>query len=179
MDEILKRIFNESIDLFLAYEIENILDDVNERNWCGRLVIYLNDKLKEYEMLGYYVDPEYNRMQNGKVKTILDGKLNVIRINCDIIVHSRGKNIQKDNLIAIEMKKSRRPDVEKESDRKRLRALTKDSYDDIWSFDGLVLPEYVCGYSFGFFVELRCVDRKCLIEQYVKGIKNDEWVLRY
>ena len=152
MEKILNKIFRESNDLFLEFEIDNILNDVNERNLCGRLVIYLNDKVRENNLNGYFVDPEYNRNINGQVKTILDDEYNVININCDIIVHSRGNIIQQDNLIAIEMKKSNRPEEKKISDKKRLRALTKESYDDIWSSDGVTLPEHVCGYVIGFYI---------------------------
>ena len=78
----------------------------------------------------------------------------VVPIQCDLIVHSRGKNIENDNLIAIEMKKSTRPKSEFIDDRKRLRALTKESYDDIWSNDGIALPELVCGYDIGIYLIL-------------------------
>ena len=176
MEQLLNNLFKESLNLFLEHELENILNDVNERNLCGRLVIYLNDKIRENNINGYFVDPEYNRKQNGQVKTILDEELNIVSINCDIIVHSRGGNILQDNLIAIEMKKSNRPEEEKISDKKRLRALTKDSYDDIWSADGVTLPEHVCGYILGFFIELNIKTRECLIERYKKGNKINEWL---
>jgi hypothetical protein len=176
MEKLLNIIFKESVDLFLKLEIENILHDVNERNLCGRLVIYLNDKIRENNFKGYFVDPEYNRNQNGQLKTILDEEFNIVSINCDIIVHSRGGNILQDNLIAIEMKKSNRREDEKISDKKRLRALTKESYDDIWSADGVTLPEHVCGYVLGFYIELNIRTRECLIESYKKGNKINEWV---
>lgn len=179
MEQLLNNIFQEANDLFLQYEIDNILHDVNERNLCGRLVIYLNDKVREYNFNGYYVDPEYNRKQNGQLKTILDDEFNIVNINCDIIVHSRGNNIPADNLIAIEMKKSNRPEEEKISDKKRLRALTKDSYDNIWSNDGVTLPEHVCGYVLGFYIELNIKTRQCLIERYRKGNKIDEWTQEF
>ena len=41
-----------------------------------------------------------------------------------------------------EMKKSNGSRSGKEKDRERLRALTRQSYDDIWSFNGKYLPEY-------------------------------------
>ncbi len=51
---------------------------------------------------------EYNRNRNGKVKTylktIFGPKDIVVKINCDLIVHSRGRIIHQDNLIAIEIK---------------------------------------------------------------------------
>lgn len=175
MEALLNKIFEESIDLFFLGELENILDDVNERNLCGRLVIYLNDKVRANNIVGYYVDPEYNRMQDGRVKTILDDEMNIININCDLILHSRGRIIAQDNLLAIEMKKSNRPDEDKNNDRKRLRALTKKSYDDIWSYDGIALPEHVCGYIFGIYMELNIGTRTCLFEYYRNGNKVVEW----
>jgi len=179
MKELLQNIFELSIDIFFSEELENILNDVNERNLCGRLAIYLENAAKENRIKGYYADPEYNRKQNGQVKTILDEEMNVVNINCDIILHSRGNIVAQDNLIAIEMKKSNRPEEEKESDKKRLRALTKDSYDDIWSFDGVALPEHVCGYILGFYMELNIKARNCLLECYQKGIKTHEWIRNY
>ena len=90
---------------------------------------------------------------------------------CDLIVHSRGEIVEKDNLIALEMKKSYRPMKEKENDKARLVALTKDSYDGVWSFDGKTLPEHVCGYDLGGYYEID--SKNCLIdiEYYVKGKK--------
>ena len=174
MEGLLHIIFKESTNTFLEEEVDNILNDVAERNLCGRLAIYITEKLDEHGIKGYYADPEYNRKQNGRVKTILDDEMNVVTIQCDLIVHSRGNNIQQDNLIAIEMKKSNRPDEEKESDRKRLRALTKSSYDDVWSYDGIALPEHVCGYIMGVYMELDIIERECLFEYYRKGKKVKE-----
>ncbi len=33
-------------------------------------------------------------------------------------------------------------------------ALTKDSYEDIWSFDGKTLPEHVCRYALGIYYDV-------------------------
>jgi len=103
------------------------------------------------------------------VKTILDGQERVVAITCDLILHSRGKLIRDDNLIAIEMKKSSGSKADKESDRNRLRALTKESYDGIWSADGITRPEHVCGYKLGLYMELDIRARKCLLEYYRRG----------
>lgn len=169
MEELLFKLFKEASAIFLEEESDNILNDVAERNLCGRLAIYLTVKLEEYGINGYYADPEYNRKQNGQVKTILDEEMNVVSIQCDLIVHSRGRNIIQDNLIAVEMKKSNRPEEEKESDRKRVRTLTKSSYDDVWSADGVTLPEHVCGYIWGVYMEINRDRRTCLYEYYMKG----------
>ncbi|MCU7614829.1 hypothetical protein N0B16_10310 [Chryseobacterium sp. GMJ5] len=179
MEKLLNNIFRESNNQFLEQEMDNISNDVIERNLCGRLAIYLNDKIRENKLIDYFVDTEYNRKQNGQVKTILDDEFNIININCDIIVHSRGNNISADNLIAIEMKKSNRPEQEKITDKKRLRALTKESYDDIWSNDGVTLPEHVCGYILGYYIELNIKEKQCLIEVYKKGNKTNEWTQEF
>lgn len=170
MDRILKKLFEESAHVLFIQELESILNDVAERNLCGRLAIYISNNLEKYGIKGYYADPEYNRMQDGRVKTILDGEMNEVTIQCDLILHSRGQNIAQDNLIAIEMSKSTKSEADKDSDRKRLRALTKSSYDDVWSVDGKALPEYVCGYLLGVFFEINRLKRTALIEYYQKGL---------
>jgi hypothetical protein len=39
----------------------------------------------------------------------------------------------------------------------------------MWSADGVTLPEYVCGYTLGYYVELDIDGRAFLIEEYVEG----------
>lgn len=118
---------------------------------------------------------------NGRVKTIYNDDLKVVTIICDLIVHSRGEIVEKDNLIALEMKKSYQPMKEKENDKARLVALTKDSYDGAWSFDGKTLPEHVCGYDLGIYYEIDSKNCFVYIEYYVKGKKvrtYEEKILR-
>ncbi|GAB5398860.1 MAG: hypothetical protein Aureis2KO_04450 [Aureisphaera sp.] len=174
-ENILMELFEEGRNWFFEKEIDNILAGVNERNLCGRLAMYFEKLLDKHGLSEYYSDPEYNRKQNGEIKTILDNEMRVIKINCDIIVHSRGKNIGRDNLLAIEMKKSNRPELEKLSDKIRLRALTKESYDSVWSIDGKTYPEHVCGYELGIYMELDIERRICLFESYEKGTKILDW----
>lgn len=170
----MRDLFDETAAIFLEREERNILTGVAERNWGGRLAIYLTPKLEEYDLEGYYADPEYNRKQDGQVKTILDDEMEVVTIQCDLIVHSRGEIMGADNLIAIEMKKSTRPETEKESDRKRLRAMTKASYDDIWSYDGTAHPEHVCGYQLGVYMIINLATRTCNFEYYQHGNLVDQ-----
>ena len=89
-----------------------------------------------------------------------------------LILHSRGENPIQDNLIALEMKKSTRPQLEKQKDRERLIALTKDSFDNIWSNDGHTLPEYVCRYVLGVYYEINYSLNLVLIEYYKQGEMN-------
>lgn len=168
MHKELMNIFEKANKRFLYENAAFIMSNVSERSLCSALAqcIYLEINNSKYSQ--YHVDTEYNR-NNGKVKTIYNDDLKVISIVCDLIVHSRGEIVGKDNLIALEMKKAYRKACEKESDKARLVALTKDSYDEVWSFDGKTLPEHVCGYELGIYYE---VDRKyssIYIEYYTKG----------
>lgn len=167
--KLVEDILHKSLDEFFTREVDSILTTVNERNNCGRLAIYLEHHTKNAGLSEYYADPEYNRKQGGKVKTILGGDMKIITVNCDLILHSRGVSISQDNLIAIEMKKSKRPEREKNNDRDRLRAMTKSSYDDIWSNDGNTHPEHVCGYMLGVYIELDVATRVAKLEYYKGG----------
>lgn len=157
------------VAVFLECEATNICQDVNERNLCGRMAVHLSYLLPEYGLDSYYADTEYNRKQGGRIKTIMNEKLETITINCDLILHSRGSSMIRDNLIAVEMKKSTRPGREKDKDRKRLCAMTLPSYDGVWSADGVTHPEHVCGYMLGLFLDLDVVGRACVVEKYQGG----------
>lgn len=170
----LLKFFEEAKTSFFIKEKRNITSRVSERNLCGRLSINLELLLEKYKLKGYYTDTEYNRKQNERVKTILDQNMEVVTINCDLIVHSRGEKMGNDNLIAVEMKKSTRPEAEKLSDKMRLRALTKSSYDDIWSYDGKAHPEHVCGYQLGIYLELNIEKSIYLVEGFIGGVRAFE-----
>ena len=177
MIKILIELFENANRKFLESDLDLFMSKVSERTLCGALMLHLNNLVQNSEFANYKVDVEYNRNKNGKVKThikTIHGANDVIvKINCDLIVHSRGKNINQDNLIAIEMKKSDRKQEDKDNDRMRLIALTKDSYDDIWSFDGKTLPEHVCRYALGIYYEVNLRKRTLNIEYYKKGHKFD------
>ena len=90
-------------------------------------MVELHEALKKTKFSDYFVDVEYNRNIGGTLKTLkktirgLDEQ--IVTINCDLIVHSRGQNILCDNLIALEMKKSTGRKVDKDNDRNRLECL--------------------------------------------------------
>ncbi|VVT00531.1 hypothetical protein [Erythrobacter sp. EC-HK427] len=173
MDD-LRELFFRSFEQFTEREGENILHGTSERNLCARWAPLLETAAVEAGYDEYRADTEYNRKQGGQVKTILDETMHVVRITCDLILHSRGRVVERDNLIAIEMKRSSHPEREKQKDRIRLRALTKPSYDDVWSADGRALPEHVCGYGLGYFVELDADSRMFRFEEYQLGNLSDE-----
>tara|TARA_R110000744_G_scaffold71323_2_gene143678 strand:+ start:2326 stop:2898 length:573 start_codon:yes stop_codon:yes gene_type:complete len=166
---ILRNIFSKALESFLSSESQNIVNGTSERNLCARLAMFLEAGAASSNVIGYYADAEYNRKQKGKVKTILDDNMVEIPITCDLILHSRGEFILEDNLIAIEMKRSSHSEKATDADRRRLRAMTKSSFDDIWSADGIAHPEHVCGYRIGYLLVLNVPQRNIVIEEYESG----------
>lgn len=77
------------------------------------------------------------------------------------------------------MKKSNASNSEKAKDRDRLKALTKDSFDDIWSFDGKSLPEHVCRYVLGVYYEISPNSNSIIIEYYQKGALVSSYIIKY
>jgi len=167
--KLLDKLFENSLDAYLKTDISSLLSGVSERNTCGRLAVHLDRERERQGLSGYYVDPEYNRKQQGEIKTIINDQMVVIPITCDLIVHSRGEKIRQDNLIAIEVKKATRPQHEKDSDRQRLEILTRRSFNGIWSNDGKTHPEHVCGYRLGIYVEINLAERELLLEYFKAG----------
>lgn len=169
----LKEFFLMANEMFLKQDISLLNSQVSERTLCGALMNHMNclmAKSGEYE--GYHTDVEYNR-NGGKLKAIKKTEKGtceqIINITCDLIMHSRGTNVMQDNLIALEMKKSTARFSEKQSDKERLIALTKDSFDEIWSFDGTALPEYVCRYLIGIYYEINFSRKEIFLEYYKQG----------
>lgn len=172
-------LFETAFAKFRRDEYPHILSGVNERSLCGRLAIALHEQLTSelvthflnpQELSQYLVDIEYNRTYGGRIKTILGEEYTTVVINCDVIVHTRGASEDHDNLLAIEMKKSHHRKSEKEKDRKRLRALTQPRHTrDHWSDDGYTLPEQVCGYKLGAYLELDLKAERWLVELYGSG----------
>lgn len=173
------RIFEEASKGFLQEQKSFILSGVSERSLCGELMKYLAKEINKTDFAKYHVDVEYNRNEGGKIKTIRNDKEIVIPITCDVIVHSRGENTKQDNLIAIEMKKSTNTKVEKDKDRERLIALTKDTFDNLWSYDGKTFPEHVCRYLLGVYYEINAKTRLVEIEYYMKGKLQKKYMVRF
>lgn len=179
MYEKLKNIFEEANMSFLKEERSLFDIKVSERTLCGALMLHLTEKIKGTDFKEYKVDVEYNRNKGGKLKTIKNSDYKVININCDLILHSRGEYIEQDNLIAIEMKKSTGRIGDKIKDKERLEALTKNSFDDIWSFDGKSFPEHVCRYVIGVYYEINYRKSTILIEYYRGGYCIDRYSFKY
>lgn len=165
----LQRIIDPALNDFFRAELTSILADVAERNLCARLAMHFERHMQLNGLTGYYADAEYNRKQEGQVKTILLGKETIVPITCDLIIHSRGEIPAKDNLIALEMAKQNKPANDMQDDRDRLMALTKTSFDGIWSADGKTFPEHVCGYAKGLYLIIDRHKRQAGLESYYRG----------
>ena len=163
-----------SLARFFDEEAENIASDVSERNLCGRLALIASDLLPQFGLEAYCADVEYNRKQGGQSKTIVDRDYGIISVTCDLIIHSRGRIVAQDNVLAFELKKSYRSQESKDSDRRRLVALTKSVYDDVWSADGITLPEHVCGYELGVYLEVDPSTRAYILEHYRNGERIEQ-----
>ena len=159
-------IFESALNAFLQDESESLLSGVSERNTCGRLAYYLQLQLHQEELSDYYADVEYNRKQEGKVKTILDDDLHVIPITPDLIVHTRGELLPPNhNLIAIKAKKLSRPIQERIDDKNRLRAMTM-PVRAIFPVSRCH-PEHVCDYKVRIFL-LIDIERRSIESEYFK-----------
>lgn len=168
-----KEIFIQAHKQLLKTDLPLLEINISERTLCGRLMIYLNNELKNNGYKGYeeyYVDIEYNRKRGRKAKdnkfeiekkTIGGTKKELISITCDLIVHKRNPDLEKDNLIAIELKKSTRKSTDKDYDRDRLKKLTKEKSNQDSSHN--------YGYVLGVYYEINLEKRQVDIEYYQNG----------
>lgn len=169
----LEYVFEKANERFLKTNPLLFEMNVSERTLCGALMLELHEVLKDTKYAEYFVDVEYNRNKGGKLKTfrktIKGPSEEIVTITCDLIVHSRGQNVLRDNLIALEMKKSTRNQMDKERDKIRLECLTMEPEDNVWSYGGKTLPEHVCGYGLGIYYEVNLKENCFSIEYYAKG----------
>lgn len=161
-------IFEHANQRLLSRDFDLIERNVSERTICASLMLHLKSSLWGTPFHSYCVDVEYNRNKDGRVKTIIDQDEVITNITCDLIVHSRGNYIEQDNLIALEMKKSSRRGSEKQKDRNRLVALTRDK-NSAWSYDGVTLPDHVCRYILGIYYEIDFDHHRIYLEYYRHG----------
>ena len=130
---------------------------------------------KQLEMNGYnnyYADVEFNKVgkKEKRIKLLPDNKGTLKRIFTDMIVHSRGQ-ARPDNLIALEMKKSRAKKLSRENDRERLMQLTKQ--------DVFFNNRYIYRYNLGIYYEIDLKKEEILVEFYQDGSKVEEKVSKF
>ena len=146
-------VFQKAKNEFLEKEKTIIKNDTNERTLTQRLAFYLELQLrKNIKYENYSVDCEYNRKEED-IKRLKFGKnTDKKEIYPDIIVHQRKI---KNNLIAIEMKKTTSRNTDKIKDIEKLEALTdrKNDYH----------------YTLGIYFELDITDNNNIINFFVDG----------
>lgn len=162
--EHLRMLFDDANRKLIRHDINLLIRKSSEIAVCGALMLRLKSALWGTPFSHYNIDIEYNRNFNGRKRIFVNREETVII--CDLIVHSRGRYINQDNLIAIEMKKEYRPEEEKQQDRDRLMALTSPNFDE-WIFDGTELPQYVCRYILGVYYEIK--EHSISLEYYRNG----------
>ncbi len=161
------KLFYEANKNFLQNNLSSILIDISERNMCSNLSHEISLLKDKFQFSDYYADAEYDR--NGPFgKTIIDENEEVLLITCDLIFHSRGTK-QKDNLLTLEMKKLPSNKKLLDKDRNRLKALTKQAYDNVFLFNDLVLPQHVCGYEVGIYYLIDTSKKEITLEIYADG----------
>lgn len=157
-------LFDYSNQKLIKHDVDLLIRNSSETAICGALMLHLKSTLWGTPFSRYNIDIEYNRNFNGRKRIYVNHEERPI--TCDLIVHSRGRYISQDNLIAIEMKKEYRPQEEKQHDKDRLIALTRPNFDN-GVFDGTELPQYVCRYILGVYYEIR--EYTILLEYYRNG----------
>ncbi len=158
-------IFYNANKLFIKDNIRNIELGVSEVTLQGDFSQAFKEILKEMKICNYYSDINYNKNKYF-TKCIINEKMKYFDIFCDLIIHSRGENLEQDNLLAIEMKKKENR-KDRLKDRKRLEIMTSDSYVGEILFDEL--PPYICRYSLGIFYDLDVKKRQIQLDFYQHG----------
>jgi hypothetical protein len=161
MADNLEALFKEALDEFVGRESALVRKNAHEKSMCHRLAWYVEHSKNRHGLEGYWVDTEYNRHGDNvkKIRHAVTGE--PINIICDILLHSRGE-LPDDNLIAVEMKKADGKEVDKQTDRERLQALTTACPEGN-------PPDHVCGYKLAYYVEVDVKTALLLVEEYREG----------
>ena len=179
-----EQIFEDANTSFLKKNKMLFEAQVSERTLCGALMIEIYERLKNTNYFQYFVDVEYNRNYDGRIKTMkqkMDDESDekIVKINCDIIVHGRGENVNPENLIAIEMKKSTAKRGDRDNDRSRLEGLTKELEKGVWLYGGGKYPKHVCGYGLGVYYEINFKKKNILVEYYRNGSCYHKYLIKW
>ena len=168
----LKELFWAAHKAFLKNNKALLDGKLSERCLCGALMYELNKQLEMNGYNDYYADVEFNKVgkKEKRIKLLPDNEGTLKRIFTDIIVHSRGQ-ARPDNLIALEMKKSKAKMLSKDNDRERLMQLTKK--------DVFFNNRYIYRYELGIYYEIDLKKEEILVEFYQDGSKVEEKVSKF
>lgn len=125
--EILQTVLIPSICKLYKEDFSNIRFCVSERNICARLAHHMENIMRECVIekesslfIGYYVDVEYNRMDNGHLKYFEDRQKIPRYMVSDLLIQSRK---HERNLLAVELKKKHASKKAMVKDQERLASL--------------------------------------------------------
>ncbi len=138
----LREIIKSAIDGFNRNELNLIKFDVSERCICAKFASYVEKSIDNTEFKSYNVDVEYNRNEYN-IKRLDNNNARNNGIVVDLLVHKRGINEPKSNLICIEMKKGYRRLNKKrlEKDKDRLKNLTLENSEYHYLAGYMILAE--------------------------------------
>ena len=138
----LREIIQSAIDGFNRNELNLIKFDVSERCICAKFASYVEKSIDNTEFKSYNVDVEYNRNEYN-IKRLDNNNARNNGIVVDLLVHKRGINEPKSNLICIEMKKGYRRLNKKrlEKDKDRLKNLTLENSEYHYLAGYMILAE--------------------------------------
>lgn len=107
--DLIFELLQQALVMFYKKEQRNLELDVHEICHAHRLAIYLEQQIRKYDRThrptlfkDYSVDIEVDRTAGGDLKQITNKKSR--RIRCDIMIHSKGKNLNIENLLLLELK---------------------------------------------------------------------------
>jgi len=120
--ELIESSLYSSIDRLFRNDLFLLTYDVHERTIAHRLAVYL-----EHKFVGFHIDCEYNNdldSESGRKQVYYSNSSIGSGVYPDIIVHHRGLNGPKHNLLVLEIKKKSRPQNEIDQDRQKLLSYT-------------------------------------------------------
>lgn len=124
--DLIFELLQQALAMFLEKEQRNIELNAYEDGLSSKLSSYLNECITKYDQDNgthyfddYDADVQVNKTEGGAPKRYSElGKT----MKCDLMVHSKGLNPERENLLYIEMKKSNNPQ-QVEEDKQKLRDL--------------------------------------------------------
>ena len=110
--QIIIQLLKNALVEFYHKEQRNLELDVHEICHSHRLATYLEQQIRQFDskqkrkrFKNYFVDIEFNRTEDGDSKRVFYNE-EFHKTRCDILVHSKGLNDERENLLIIELKKN-------------------------------------------------------------------------
>ena len=173
MKNVIFGLLEQALSDFYRFERRNFELDVHEIAHGHRLAYYLERIIRRYDkekkecvFRNYSIDIEFNKTEGGKPKEVFrNGKYHQTR--CDILIHSKGRVPEQENLLIIELKK-RDSDDKVENDINEIKRMVSPS--EKGSKDA-----QICGTLLGVFLRIYPNQYKGYKYWYQDGDVKDEY----